>query len=83
MFEGGTQSEHKLARSLPVTTYSAHRLRDPRFRHAIADWLQRERRGITAYEKQLLEHSVYRNELKSLINSEDRPCWRFYAGSGR
>jgi hypothetical protein len=72
VFEGGAQGEHKLARGfLPVTTYSAHRLRDPRFRHAIADWVQRERRGVAAYEKQLLEHAAYKNELKSLINSED------------
>lgn len=69
VFEGGAQGEHKLARGfMPVQTYSAHRLRDTRFRRAIADYLVRESHGLAVYEKELLEHSAYRDASKSLIN---------------
>jgi predicted N-acyltransferase len=62
-FEGGAQGEHKLARGfLPVRTYSAHRLLDPRFSEAIARWLQRERAAMKEYERELLEHSAYKTE---------------------
>jgi uncharacterized protein len=45
--EAGAQGEHKLARGYgPVPTWSAHYIPDPRFRHAIADFLERERRAI-------------------------------------
>lgn len=60
-FEGGAQGEHKLARGfLPVRTWSAHRLLDPRFSEAIARWLQRERVAMNEYERELLEHSAYK-----------------------
>jgi predicted N-acyltransferase len=42
--EAGTQGEHKLQRGYrPVTTYSAHLLPDPRFRDAVARFLEQER----------------------------------------
>ena len=42
--EAGAQGAHKLARGyLPVQTYSAHWIRDPGLRRAIADYLKRER----------------------------------------
>ena len=47
--EAGAQGEHKLARGYrPVTTFSAHRIADPGFRRAVADYLGRERRYVEA-----------------------------------
>ncbi|HTJ97704.1 MAG TPA: GNAT family N-acetyltransferase [Rhodocyclaceae bacterium] len=61
LFEGGAQGEHKLARGfLPVTTYSAHWVAHPQFRAAIANFLQRESRGIDAYMDELNEHAPFK-----------------------
>jgi predicted N-acyltransferase len=61
--EAGAQGAHKLARGyLPVQTYSAHWIRDPGLRRAIADYLKRERLAV-AHEIALLgEESPYRKE---------------------
>ena len=62
-FEGGAQGEHKLARGLlPVRTFSAHWLADPRFRGAVDDWLARERAGVGHYLDELAEHSPFLRE---------------------
>jgi uncharacterized protein len=53
-FEGGAQGEHKLARGFePVKTYSAHWLAEPRFKDAVARYLERESHGIEAYVNEL------------------------------
>ena len=53
--EAGAQGGHKLARGYePVETLSAHWLADPGFREAVADYLNRERAGISA-DRNLLE----------------------------
>jgi predicted N-acyltransferase len=59
--EAGAQGAHKLARGyLPVRTYSAHWIRDPGLRRAVADYLKRERLAV-AHEIALLgEESPYR-----------------------
>jgi predicted N-acyltransferase len=59
--EAGAQGAHKLARGyLPVQTYSAHWIRDPGLRRAVADYLKRERLAV-AHEFALLgEESPYR-----------------------
>jgi len=45
--EAGAQGSHKLARGYrPVPTFSAHYLREPRLRNAIADYLAAERRAV-------------------------------------
>ncbi|MEO1324975.1 MAG: peptidogalycan biosysnthesis protein, partial [Pseudomonadota bacterium] len=45
--EAGAQGGHKLARGYePVQTYSAHYIVDPGFRAAVADFLERERKGV-------------------------------------
>ncbi|MXO97085.1 GNAT family N-acetyltransferase [Erythrobacter aquimaris] len=47
--EAGAQGGHKLARGYePVETTSAHWIADPGFREAIADFLERERKGVAA-----------------------------------
>jgi predicted N-acyltransferase len=46
--EAGAQGSHKLARGYrPVPTWSAHFIRDPGFRRAVADFLARERDAVT------------------------------------
>ncbi len=45
--EAGAQGEHKLARGYrPVATYSAHEFADPRFKAAVAEFLDRERVAV-------------------------------------
>ena len=51
--EAGAQGPHKLQRGyLPQPTYSAHWIRDPGFRRAVADFLRRE---IVAVESEMEE----------------------------
>ncbi len=46
--EAGAQGGHKLARGYePVQTWSAHWIADPGFRAAVADFLERERDGVS------------------------------------
>ena len=53
--EAGAQGEHKLARGYaPVATFSAHYIPDAGFRHAVADFLVRERAAV-ANESAFLE----------------------------
>jgi hypothetical protein len=53
--EAGAQGEHKIQRGyMPATTYSAHWIRDPALRDAIAHFLERERRAIDE-EQNILE----------------------------
>ena len=45
--QAGAQGEHKLSRGYePVVTHSLHFLPDPGFRHAVADFLDREREAV-------------------------------------
>jgi uncharacterized protein len=60
-FEPGAQGEHKLARGfLPSWVYSAHYIADPRFRTAIAGFLQAESVQRQAYFESLTQHSPFR-----------------------
>lgn len=53
--EAGAQGEHKLARGYaPATTHSVHWIAHPGLRHAVADFLERERNAV-AHEQSLLE----------------------------
>jgi hypothetical protein len=62
--EAGAQGEHKLARGyMPVTTYSAHDIADPRLRQAVADYLVRERRQVQAMGEVMAEHGPFRKNL--------------------
>lgn len=61
-FEPGAQGEHKISRGfLPTATWSMHRLRDDRFRPAIADWLQRETEALLQYRRELDQLSPFRD----------------------
>ncbi len=60
-FEAGAQGEHKLSRGLlPITTYSAHWLKDARFRHAIADFLHAESEQVERYNEALRGHAPFK-----------------------
>jgi predicted N-acyltransferase len=60
-FDPGTQGEHKLLRGFePVKTCSVHWLADPRFRHAIADYLDRERDATDRYGERAIEFLPFR-----------------------
>src|SRR5690606_24322571 len=48
-YEAGAQGGHKIARGFaPTVTWSAHWLRDPEFRRAVAAYLERERAHVGA-----------------------------------
>ncbi len=59
--EAGAQGEHKLARGyMPVTTRSAHYIAHPGLRHAVADYLERERQEVARVGEYLEEHGPFR-----------------------
>jgi uncharacterized protein len=59
--EAGAQGEHKIARGyLPQTTYSAHYIADPGLRHAIADYLKRERAYVAEAGRELTAYGPFR-----------------------
>ncbi len=59
--EAGAQGGHKLARGYePVQTHSAHWVADPGFRSAIADFLEREREGVSADQNYLDRRTPFR-----------------------
>ena len=59
--EAGAQGEHKLARGyLPQITYSAHYIADPGLRHAIADYLKRERAYVAEAGRELTDAGPFR-----------------------
>jgi uncharacterized protein len=61
--EAGAQGPHKIQRGyLPTPTYSAHWIRDPGFKRAVADFLARERRAVAHEMDELAELSPFRRE---------------------
>lgn len=59
--EAGAQGAHKLARGYqPVPTFSAHYLRDPRLRDAVAGYLAAERRAVAREIAALDEMTPFR-----------------------
>lgn len=63
LFEPGTQGEHKIARGFePTLCYSSHYLREPRFRHAVAEHLAWERQAIDEYADQARAHLPFHRQ---------------------
>ena len=61
--QAGAQGEHKLARGYePVITRSAHYLPNPSFRHAVSDFVEREREAIAMELKWAKDALPYRAE---------------------
>ncbi|MEZ5925015.1 MAG: GNAT family N-acetyltransferase [Hyphomicrobiaceae bacterium] len=64
--EAGAGGDHKLVRGyVPAPTYSAHWIADPRFRHAIDDYLVRERRYVAEESEALGALGPYRRGERS------------------
>lgn len=65
-FDAGAQGEHKITRGFePVTTCSAHWIKDGRFAQAIGDFVQRESNHVERYKSSATSNLPFRN---------DRPC---------
>ena len=65
-FDPGVQGEHKIKRGFcPIETYSAHWIRDIRFKEAIDDFLNREREHILEYNKDRKSLLPFRSEITS------------------
>lgn len=59
--EAGAQGQHKLSRGyLPVITHSAHYIRHPGLRNAVADYLVQEREDVDRIGTVLSEHGPFR-----------------------
>ena len=59
--EAGAQGGHKLARGYtPVTTHSTHWIAHPGLRHAIADYLEREREAVESDMGYLTERTPFK-----------------------
>jgi uncharacterized protein len=69
-FDAGTQGAHKHGRGFePVRTRSFHRLADPRLHDAVADYLARERRLVTAREAEFMHHTAYRADPSGAVRT--------------
>jgi predicted N-acyltransferase len=63
LFEAGAQGEHKLKRGLvPSYTHSAHWMRHPQLRAAIARYVEAEAEGVAEQARLYAEHSPFRAE---------------------
>ena len=61
IFDSGAQGEHKIARGFkPITTYSAHWIKNTRFSNLIADFLKRERVLIKQYKADCTQQLPFR-----------------------
>lgn len=61
--EAGAQGEHKLSRGyVPVPMHSAHFVRHPGLRRAVADYLIRERQEAEAVSAYYSEHTPFRKD---------------------
>ena len=61
--EAGAQGPHKIARGyLPVHVYSAHWIAEKRFRDAVEDYLQHERREVDDNIEYLAEFAPFRKD---------------------
>ena len=72
--EAGAQGEHKLARGyMPTSTYSAHWLPDPRFRRAVAAYLEDERAYVARAQEALAAYAPYRKGARATCSADTNP----------
>ncbi len=65
-FDPGVQGEHKIKRGFcPIETFSAHWIKDIRFKEAIDDFLSRERAHILEYNQDRKSRLPFRKEIIS------------------
>ncbi|MDO9105881.1 MAG: GNAT family N-acetyltransferase [Methylovulum sp.] len=66
-FDSGAQGEHKIARGFePVTTYSAHWIKDARFADAIAQFLVREQQAVQSYKADAAAYLPFKQHARDL-----------------
>ena len=62
-FDSGAQGEHKISRGFePITTYSAHWLKDARFAKAIEEFLAREQKAAQLYKQDAASYLPFKQE---------------------
>ena len=62
-FDSGAQGEHKIARGFePITTYSAHWLKDHRFAKAIEDFVTEEKIMLARYKQKASTYLPFKQE---------------------
>jgi len=63
-FDSGAQGEHKISRGFePITTYSAHWLKDARFAKAIEQFLAGEQKAVQLYKKDAASYLPFKQEI--------------------
>jgi predicted N-acyltransferase len=63
-FDSGAQGEHKIARGFePISSYSAHWIREQRFAQAITDFVKRERTYISHYKLSAAEFLPFKQAI--------------------
>lgn len=62
-FDSGAQGEHKISRGFePITTYSAHWLKDARFAQAIEQFLAGEQRAVQFYKQDAASYLPFKQK---------------------
>jgi uncharacterized protein len=71
-FDPGVQGEHKIKRGfLPIETYSAHWIKDLRFKEAIGDFLQKETINIKKYNQQCMALLPFKKDVIKKIYEQN------------
>ena len=71
-FDPGVQGEHKIKRGfLPLETYSAHWIKDRRFKEAIDDFLHKETTNIKNYNQQCTSLLPFKKDLIKKIYEQN------------
>jgi predicted N-acyltransferase len=69
-FDSGAQGEHKIARGFePITTYSAHWLKDVRFAKAIDRFLAEEQKAVQLYKQDAASYLPFKQDITGLENN--------------
>jgi hypothetical protein len=72
-FDPGVQGEHKIKRGfLPIETYSAHWIKDTRFRKAIDNFLIEERANILDYKERCKSLLPFKAEVVNKVYSHEK-----------
>jgi len=62
-FDSGAQGEHKISRGFePVTTYSAHWIKDARFAKAIEQFVADEKKAVRLYKQDAAAYLPFKQE---------------------
>ncbi|MDD5275560.1 MAG: GNAT family N-acetyltransferase [Methylovulum sp.] len=63
-FDSGAQGEHKISRGFePITTYSAHWLKDAGFAKAIGEFLAQEQKSVQLYKQDAASYLPFKQEI--------------------